>query len=53
MSEALGLERSRVSSLLELLGQGFHVAASMTGDRADIYEALNNKTPVFLQKTMG
>lgn len=29
------------------------MAASMTGDRADTSEALNDKTPVCLQKTMG
>lgn len=34
----------------ELLGQRFHVAVSMTGDRVDISEALNDKVLVCLQK---
>lgn len=40
-------------SIQELLGQGFYVAASMTWDSADASEALNDKTPLCLQKTIG
>lgn len=57
VSKALGLGRFFVSSMLEsgkfekLLVQGFHVAASMTVERASISEALDDKAPVCLQKT--
>lgn len=45
--------RNKNGKFEELLEQGFHEVASISGDRADISETLDDKAPMCLQKAMG